>query len=54
MVSFKWLNTVFEILSFCRINLQFGIFSYALLRFSLLHEPPAEAEESKRRQAGQD
>ena len=39
MVSFKWLNTVFEILSFCRINLQFGVFSYALLRFSLLATP---------------
>ena len=30
---------VFVILSFCRINLQFGIFSYALLRFSLLATP---------------
>ena len=39
VVSFKWRNTVFEILSFCRINLQFGIFSYALLRFSLLATP---------------
>ena len=39
VVCFEWLKSVFEILRFCRINLQFSVFSYVLLRFSLLTTP---------------
>ena len=39
VVCFEWLKSVFEILRFCRITLQFSVFSYVLLRFSLLTTP---------------